>query len=56
MACLNCFCRVCDESNKKETITGKTLQYSLLDSDWSDSARANCPIVGVVIVSCVHLF
>lgn len=55
MACLNCFCRVCDELNKKKTITGKTLQC-MLDCDWSNSARANCPIVGVVIVSCVHLF
>lgn len=28
----------------------------MLDCDWWKSARANCLIVGVVIVSCVHLF
>ena len=55
MACLNCFCRVSDELNKRKTITGKTLQGTL-HCDWSNSARANCLIVGVVIVSCVHLF
>lgn len=55
MACLNCFCRVSDELNKRKTITGKTLQC-MLHCDWLNSARANCLIVGVVIVSCVHLF
>lgn len=55
VACLNCFCHVSDELNKRKTITGKTLQC-MLDCDWWKSARANCLIVGVVIVSCVHLF